>query len=211
MGCSFDIRFDCYDGYNYAYGTCCDASWVLFWNILMYVSLCLCVMFCCCMMMSAMRRRRRQLAGASRRNHDGLRVDSTSSEESFVEPRRNNNTRRADPYNAPIGGAQAAPYYAAPPQAVQTYPPLPDGIRPIVNQKKPKTNIRINLYTGQSVTLEVNMDHTVADLHTYVMSVAPIAGSYQLMSGYPMKPLADPSKTIKAAGLKQANVTMTLV
>ena len=71
--------------------------------------------------------------------------------------------------------------------------------------------IRITLYTGQNTTLEMNTDHTVADLHTYVMSVAPTAGSYQLMSGYPMKPLADPGMTIKAAGLMQANVTMRLI
>ena len=83
-------------------------------------------------------------------------------------------------------------------------------MRPLVDTTKPKTSIRITLYTGQTTTLELNESHTVADIHTYVMSVAPTAGSYQLMSGYPPKPLADPSKTIKAAKLKIANVTMRL-
>ena len=83
-------------------------------------------------------------------------------------------------------------------------------MRPLVDTTKPKTSIRITLYTGQTTTLELNESHTVADIHTYVMSVAPTAGSYQLMSGYPPKPLADPSKTIKAAKLKNANVTMRL-
>ena len=58
--------------------------------------------------------------------------------------------------------------------------------------------------------MELNLTHTVADIHTYVMSVAPTAGSYQLMSGYPPRPLADPSVTIKAAKLENANVAMRL-
>ncbi len=74
-------------------------------------------------------------------------------------------------------------------------------MRPLVDTGSPKTSIRITLYTGQATTLELNLSHTVADIHTYVMSVAPTAGSYQLMSGYPPKPLADPSLTIKAAKL----------
>ena len=74
-------------------------------------------------------------------------------------------------------------------------------MRPLVDTSKPRTTIRITLYTGQTTTLELNETHTVADIHTYVMSVAPSPGSYQLMSGYPPKPLADPSVTIKAAKL----------
>ena len=67
--------------------------------------------------------------------------------------------------------------------------------------------IRITLHTGQTTTLTVNPEqHTVADIHTYVMSVCPTVGNYQLLSGYPLTPLADPSKTIKDAGLEQANV-----
>ena len=208
MTCSFDTYFDCPEGFSYYYRTCCDAGWTLFWNILMYVSICLCVMFCCCMMFSFMRRRRMQMAAAQRRNHQAGRHDSSSSSDSFHNNNNNNNRprspNRAAPYNAPIGG----PSYAPPTMAAA---PLPVGIRPMVNETKPKTAIRINLYTGQSVTLDVNLDHTVADIHTYVMSVAPINGSYQLMSGYPPRPLADPSKTIKDAKLENANVTMAIV
>ena len=79
-------------------------------------------------------------------------------------------------------------------------------MRPLVDTSKPRTTLRITLYTGQNTTLDLNMSHTVADIHTYVMSVAPTAGSYQLLSGYPPRPLADPSATIKAAKLSNANV-----
>ena len=89
--------------------------------------------------------------------------------------------------------------------------PLSVGVRPEVDRTKGTTVIRITLHTGQQTTLDLNLDHTVADIHTYVMSVCPTAGSYQLMSGYPPKPLADPSMTIKNAKLQQANVTMRLI
>ena len=111
-------------------------------------------------------------------------------------------------YNAPIGGSGAQVQYAPPAMANA---PLSVGVRPAVDPTKGTTQIRITLYTGQQATLDLNVNHTVADIHTYVMSVAPTAGSYQLMSGYPPKPLADPSMTIEKAGLKQANVTMRLM
>ena len=89
--------------------------------------------------------------------------------------------------------------------------PLPEGIKPIIDPNKTKTTIRITLSTGQATTLDLNLDHTIAEIHTYVMSVNPTAGSYQLFSGYPPKPLQDPSMTIEAAQLQQANVTQRLV
>ena len=89
--------------------------------------------------------------------------------------------------------------------------PIETGVRPNVDSTKPTTTIRVTLFNGQQTTLEMNHTHTVADIHTFVMSAAPTAGSYQLMSGYPPKPLADPSMTIKSANLIQANVTMRLI
>mmetsp|Transcript_19781 Transcript_19781/g.24435 ORF Transcript_19781/g.24435 Transcript_19781/m.24435 type:complete len:95 (-) Transcript_19781:49-333(-) len=88
---------------------------------------------------------------------------------------------------------------------------LEAGVRPFVDHSKPVTQIRITLYTGQQTTLDLNASHTVAEIHTFVMSVAPTAGSYQLMSGYPPQPLADPGMTIRKAGLEMANVTMRLM
>ena len=84
-------------------------------------------------------------------------------------------------------------------------------MRPLVDTSKARTTIRITLHSGQNTSLDLNMNHTVADIHTYVMSVAPTAGSYLLLSGYPPRPLADPSMTISAAKLENANVVMRLV
>ena len=51
------------------------------------------------------------------------------------------------------------------------------------------------------------MTHTVEDIQRYVETAAPIEGQYTLVSGFPPKPLSDPSKTVEAAGLKGAALT----
>ena len=70
------------------------------------------------------------------------------------------------------------------------------GGKPVVDESKPKTQIQFRFHNGQRGQLEVNMTHKVADLHTYIQFVAPVDGSYQLIAGFPPKPLTDPSKTI---------------
>ena len=42
------------------------------------------------------------------------------------------------------------------------------------------------------------------------MSVAPVDGEYKLLSGFPPKPLEDPSATIEGAGLLRAAITQKL-
>ena len=55
------------------------------------------------------------------------------------------------------------------------------------------------------------MDHRVSDLHTYIQFVAPVDGDYQLVAGFPPKPLNDPNATIEAAGLNKASITQKLI
>ncbi len=71
------------------------------------------------------------------------------------------------------------------------------GGKPVVDESKPKTQIQFRFHNGQRAALDVNLTHTVADLHTYITFVAPVDGSYQLVSGFPPKPLNDPSKTVE--------------
>ena len=79
--------------------------------------------------------------------------------------------------------------------------------KPVVDESAPKTNIQIRFHNGERASLTVNMTHTVSDIHAYVMAVAPVDGEYQLITGFPPKPLTDASKTIEAAGLKNAAIT----
>lgn len=83
--------------------------------------------------------------------------------------------------------------------------------KPAVDESKPKTNLQIRFHNGERATMTVNMTHTVQDIHGFVMSAAPIEGEYVLISGFPPKPLDDPSKTIEQAGLKNAAITQKII
>ena len=71
------------------------------------------------------------------------------------------------------------------------------GGKPVVDSSKPFTTIRFRLHNGQSATLDVNLDNTVDVLFDYVNSVAPVKGEYQLLNGFPPKPLNNKSATIE--------------
>ena len=84
------------------------------------------------------------------------------------------------------------------------------GGKPVVDESKPKTQIQFRFHNGQRATLDVNLDHKVSDLHSYLSVVAPVEGSYQLINGFPPKPLNDPNATIEEAKLVKASITQKL-
>ena len=50
--------------------------------------------------------------------------------------------------------------------------------KPAVDPSKPTTTIQFRFHNGQRATLDVNLDHTVADLTSYVKRVAPVKGDF---------------------------------
>uniref|UniRef100_A0A7S3IGW1 NSFL1 cofactor p47 n=1 Tax=Strombidium inclinatum TaxID=197538 RepID=A0A7S3IGW1_9SPIT len=83
--------------------------------------------------------------------------------------------------------------------------------KPVVDASQPSTTLQIRFHNGERVSLTVNMTHTVGDIHNYVMVAAPVEGEYQLVTGFPPKPLSDPSKTVQEAGLKNAALTQKIM
>ena len=83
--------------------------------------------------------------------------------------------------------------------------------KPVVDESKPTTTIQIRFHNGERASITVNMTHKVSDIHEYVMNAAPVDGEYSLVSGFPPKPLNDPSKTIEEAGLKNAAITQKII
>ena len=83
--------------------------------------------------------------------------------------------------------------------------------KPVVDENQPKTTIQIRFHNGERASLTLNLTHTVSDIHAYVMNAAPVDGEYALVSGFPPKPLSDPSKTIEQAGLKNSAITQKIV
>ena len=82
---------------------------------------------------------------------------------------------------------------------------------PSVDESQPKTTIQIRFHNGERASITLNLSHTVGDIHTYVMTAAPVDGSYQLVFGFPPKVLSDPSQTIEQANLKNAAITQKIV
>lgn len=82
---------------------------------------------------------------------------------------------------------------------------------PIVDESQPKTTIQIRFHNGERASITLNLHHLVSDIHDYVMQAAPVEGEYQLVFGFPPKPINDPGKTIEQAGLKNAAITQKIV
>ena len=83
---------------------------------------------------------------------------------------------------------------------------------PTVNSDAPTTAIQVRLSNGQRRVVRLNLDMTVQHLAAHAAHAAGDSSlSFRLVSGFPPKPLPDPSATIEAAGLKGAQVSMQKV
>lgn len=81
----------------------------------------------------------------------------------------------------------------------------------VVDKNKPVTTLQIRFHDGKRTTQQFNEDNTVADLHDYLMRVAPVNGEYRIVEGFPPKEITvDPSTTLKDAGLLKAVITQKL-
>jgi len=82
---------------------------------------------------------------------------------------------------------------------------------PKVDRSKPTTRIQLRLYNGQSHEVEVNLDTKVSAIFDYVWCLAPVNGEFQLIAGFPPKPLLDVSQTVEEAGIEDSKVTQKLL
>ena len=79
-----------------------------------------------------------------------------------------------------------------------------------VNTQAPSTKINIRLHNGESIVQEFNLTNTVNDIITFVKKVAPVSGSFQLIEGFPPKPLTDMNKSIDELKLSGTTLTQRL-
>ena len=82
---------------------------------------------------------------------------------------------------------------------------------PDVNPGLPTTTVQIRFHNGQRKTLTVNLGSPVGLLMEYVMFAAPVNGAFQLVSGFPPKPLEDLFATIEDAGIAGSAVIQKLL
>lgn len=89
---------------------------------------------------------------------------------------------------------------------------LPDEV-PTVDTSSPTTSIQVRLPNGQRKVLKINLTMTVLQLATMIKPLVLSAGgsSFQMVSGFPPKPLEDFDATVESAGLKGAQVQIKKV
>ena len=142
--------YGCNDGYNYSYGSCCERAQSVWVNILIWSSAFLLCCLCCSLLFGGMHRRRRRFRQrqAEYRHYEEDSFDSYYDEVPrqrpppqqtrvvYVQQQASPNRRDSDTVRTYTTAAQG--------QA----PPLPFGMRPLVDTTKARTTIRITLYTG---------------------------------------------------------------
>lgn len=82
---------------------------------------------------------------------------------------------------------------------------------PIVLIELPTTNIMIRFHNGKSKSILVNIGAPVNVLYEYVEISAPVNGFFQLVSGFPPKPLENMLESIEEAGLVGSIVIQKLI
>eukprot|EP01017_Pseudomicrothorax_dubius_P043207 TRINITY_DN7151_c0_g1_i8.p1 TRINITY_DN7151_c0_g1~~TRINITY_DN7151_c0_g1_i8.p1 ORF type:complete len:151 (+),score=31.71 TRINITY_DN7151_c0_g1_i8:516-968(+) len=81
---------------------------------------------------------------------------------------------------------------------------------PPVDERKPMTTVQLRLHNGTTVRLILNTTTKVEVLFTYVLSVAPTAGNFELISGFPPRPLTKVMQTLEEADLLDSTVIQRL-
>lgn len=79
-----------------------------------------------------------------------------------------------------------------------------------VDSSKPTTRINIRLHNGDSITQEFNLTHTLMDIRVFVDRAAPVNGTYDLIEGFPPKPLSEDNKTIEELKIQNSTLTQRL-
>ena len=80
-----------------------------------------------------------------------------------------------------------------------------------VDDSAPKTRINIRLHNGESLVQEFNLTHTLRDIRVFVDSAAPVNGTYDLVEGFPPKPLAGDLQTIKELKIQGSTLIQRLL
>ena len=105
-----------------------------------------------------------------------------------------------------VGEGQALGGSSVP--AVEDTAPLPDA--PVVDASKPVAKFRLRLASGKALAVELNQDHTVGHLRAFVAAQGAGDKPYDLLAGFPPKPLLDAAQTVGAAGLAGGAVSQKL-
>lgn len=75
---------------------------------------------------------------------------------------------------------------------------------------KPTAKVNIRLHTGEVISQTFNTTNTLRDIRIFVGDYAPVNGTYDLVEGFPPKPLIDDDKTIEQLKIQGSVITQKL-
>eukprot|EP01083_Nonionella_stella_P043097 116321_1 len=75
---------------------------------------------------------------------------------------------------------------------------------------EPTTTLQIVTHDRKRLRATFMLSNTVLDIYRHVMAISGHPGPFRLLSGFPPKPLNDPSATIQDSGLKGASIQQKL-
>eukprot|EP00455_Lapot_gusevi_P031390 TRINITY_DN3401_c0_g1_i3.p1 TRINITY_DN3401_c0_g1~~TRINITY_DN3401_c0_g1_i3.p1 ORF type:complete len:122 (-),score=38.13 TRINITY_DN3401_c0_g1_i3:184-549(-) len=78
-----------------------------------------------------------------------------------------------------------------------------------VDEKQPTTTLQLVLHDKRRLRQKFNTSHTVLDIYQHVMHESG-QPAFDLLGGFPPKPLNDPSISIQDAGLAGSSLTQKL-
>jgi len=64
----------------------------------------------------------------------------------------------------------------------------------------------IKLANGEAKEIEVNLTTKVSEIFTYVWTLCPVEGEFNLLGGFPPKPLTDLDRTVEQAGIEDSKL-----
>jgi UBX domain-containing protein 1 len=79
-----------------------------------------------------------------------------------------------------------------------------------LDPNSPTISVQVRFHDGTKATAKLNTSHTVLDLRAWIEANKPTSGLYDLLAGFPPKPLTDTSQNVVSAGLSGAAVTQKL-
>lgn len=110
-------------------------------------------------------------------------------------------------YNA-FGGAG---HSLASPSAASSTPAAPKPSSSFhFDPDAPSISLQVRFHDGTRATAKLNSSHTILDLRAWIEQTKPTTQAYDLLAGFPAKPLTDASQNVVAAGLSGAAVTQKL-
>lgn len=112
-------------------------------------------------------------------------------------------------YNAFGGSGHSLGSTASSSQAAPVVP-VQSGATFHLDPNAPTVSVQVRFHDGTKAAAKLNTTHTIQDLRAWIEQNKPTPSAYDILGGFPPKPLNDLTQTVQAAGLSGGVVQQKL-